>query len=246
MDTYSAITEISPRETTAAKTGRPPPIALTTAVNLIQLQKQLKNVVKEDFEFHNTRYGIKIITRGVVDFLAVKSHFEKNSLSYFTFYAKSEKPIKLISHLPPNTPTENICDGLVSLGFDVISVKQMTTTRRSPPEESKITNRPLLLVSLPKMAKSQEIFHLPSLYHIAIRVEAYRAQSALTQCRNCQQFGHVWAICEQPPPPLWCGGCHLHRVSRKGERCVHSSMLQLQVAGGRETPSRQLSWLQAR
>jgi hypothetical protein len=64
----------------------------------------------------------------------VKSHFEKNNLSYLTIYPKSEKPIKaVIRHLPQNTPAEDICDGLMSLGFNVISVKQMTTTRRSPP-----------------------------------------------------------------------------------------------------------------
>jgi hypothetical protein len=79
-----------------------------------------------------------------VVFLAVKSHFESNNLSYFTFYPKHDKPIKaVIRHLPQNTPAEDICDGLVNLGFDVISVKQMTTTRRPPPEESKITNLPL-------------------------------------------------------------------------------------------------------
>jgi hypothetical protein len=38
-----------------------------------------------------------------------------------------------------------------------------------------------------------------SLCHIAIRVEAYRAQNGLTQWHNCQQFGHVWANCKPLP-----------------------------------------------
>jgi hypothetical protein len=67
---------------------------------------------------------------------------------------------------------------------------------------------PLFLVTLPRTAKSQEIFKLSSLYHISIRVEAY---SGLTQCHNCQLFGHVWANCRQPPRCLWCGGGHLHK-----------------------------------
>jgi hypothetical protein len=74
----------------------------------------------------------------MADFLAIKSHFEGNKLSFFTFYPKSEKPIKaVIRHLPQNSPAEDICDGLVSIGYDVVSAKQKTTTRRSPPEESK-------------------------------------------------------------------------------------------------------------
>jgi hypothetical protein len=61
------------------------------------LQKQLKNVVKQDFEFRTTRNGTKIITRDMADFHATKSHLDDTKLSYYTFFPKSEKPIKAIS-----------------------------------------------------------------------------------------------------------------------------------------------------
>jgi hypothetical protein len=172
-----------------------------TAVILMQLQRQFKGFVKGNFEFRNTRSGTRIVTREMADFSAIKIYLEKNKLSYFSFFPKSEKPIKaVIRHLPINTPAEDISDGLVSLGFDVISVKQMTTTRRTPSEGSPTTNLPLFLITLPKTPKSQELFQLTNLCHIAIRVEAYKTQNGLTQCYNCQQFGHVWANCKQPPP----------------------------------------------
>jgi hypothetical protein len=91
----------------------------------------------------------------------------------------------VIRHLPHNAPAKDISDGLKSLGFDVVSVKNMIATRRSPPEESKIIYLPLFLVTLSRTAKTQENFRLSRICHIAIRVEAYRAQSALTQCHNC-------------------------------------------------------------
>jgi hypothetical protein len=112
----------------------------------------------------------------MTNFQSVKSHFDSRNLSYYSFFPKSEKPIKaVILHLPHNTPMEEISDRLVSLSFDVVSVKQMTATHRSPPKKSKIINLPLFLVTLLRTAKSQEIFRLSSLCHIAIRVEAYRA-----------------------------------------------------------------------
>jgi hypothetical protein len=68
--------------------------------------------VKEDFEFRNARNGARVITRGIVEFLTIKSHFEGNNLSFFIFYSKSEKPINaVIGHMPQNTPAEDICDG---------------------------------------------------------------------------------------------------------------------------------------
>jgi hypothetical protein len=167
------------------------------------------------------------------DFKAVKSHFSNNNLSYYSFYIKSQKPIKaVICHLPPNTPAEDISDILVNLGFDVISVKQMRTTRRSPSEGTTTRNLPFI-VTLPRVAKSQEIFSLPSLCHISVRVEAYKAQTGLTQCHNCQQFGHVWANCKQPPHCLWCGGGHLHKeCPEKGNVASTSACCKCQLAEG--------------
>jgi hypothetical protein len=42
---------------------------------------------------------------------------------------------------------------LVGLGFDVISVKQMSNTRWSPAEASTTIHLPLFLITLPRKAK---------------------------------------------------------------------------------------------
>jgi hypothetical protein len=160
------------------------PIILTSTTNLIQLQRQLKNVAKDDFEFRNTKNGTRVITKSMTDFAAVKSYFSTHNLSFYSFFPKSLKPVKaVLRHLPLNTSAEDISEGLINLGFDVFSIKQMTA-RRSSSEGTR--NLPLFLITLSSTAKSQEIFKLNSLCDISIRVEAYRAQSGLTQGHNCQ------------------------------------------------------------
>jgi hypothetical protein len=73
MDTDSSGSETIPQEEAVpSKTSRSPPIILTSATNMIQLQKQLNNVVKEDFEFRSTRNRTRVITRGMADFFAIK------------------------------------------------------------------------------------------------------------------------------------------------------------------------------
>jgi hypothetical protein len=142
----------------------------------------------------------------MVDYQSVKAHFETSNLFYYTFYPKSQKPIKaMICHLPQNTPVEDIHNGLVELGFDIISIKQLSIVQRSPERTTSIT-LPLFLVTLPRKTKSQYILKLSNLCHISITVEAYKSQNALVQCCNCQKIGHVWANCKQPPRCLWCGG----------------------------------------
>jgi hypothetical protein len=52
METESSRAEVSSEEDVALQnTGRPPPIILTTTTNLIHLQRHLKNMTKDDFEF---------------------------------------------------------------------------------------------------------------------------------------------------------------------------------------------------
>jgi hypothetical protein len=131
----------------------------------------------------------------MADFSAVKGYLNSQNLHYFTFVPKSLKLIKaVIRHLSGNKPAEEIYEGLVELGFDIVSVKQMSTTRRSQDQKSK--NLPLFLITLPRSEKSLEIFKLTSLRYISIKVEAYKSQSGLTQCHNCKQ----------PPHCLWWGG----------------------------------------
>jgi hypothetical protein len=42
---------------TKNQAGRPPHIFLTSATNLLQLQKSIKGIVKGSFEFRNTKNG---------------------------------------------------------------------------------------------------------------------------------------------------------------------------------------------
>jgi hypothetical protein len=153
----------------------------------------------------------------MVDFQTVKLHLESKNFSFYPFFLKSEKPIKaVIRHLPINIPAEDIAKGMGDLGFEVVSVRQLSITRRSL--EGTPVALPLFLVTLPRTTKSQELIKLSDLCHIAIKVEAYRSQNLLTQCYNCQKIGHVWANCKQPHRCLWCGVGHLNRDIFAGDQ----------------------------
>jgi hypothetical protein len=156
---------------------------------------------------------VKIVTEDIIDYLAIKKNLEDKKIHSYIFHPKPLKPIKaVIRHLPGNTAAEDIAKELQELGFDVISVRQLTSRKPQAP-----SNLPLFLVSLPRNDRSQETFQLSSLSHVIIKVEAYRAQTGITQCYYCQQFGHIWANCKQPPKCVWCGGGHLHKECREKE-----------------------------
>jgi hypothetical protein len=146
------------------------------------------------------------------DYLAIKSHLDESKQPYYTFHPKADKPIKaVISHLPGETPAEDIANELLALGYKVINVRQLTSTRPQTEGDRRVLALPLFVITLEQEEKSQQIFKLQKLNHIVLKVEAYRARTGLTQCYNCQNFGHVWVNCRQPPRCLWCCGGHRHK-----------------------------------
>jgi hypothetical protein len=206
--------EISDEASSSENTdkGRPPPIVLTSEANLPSLQKDLKTVVTGEFFFRNTASGTRLTTRNMTDYKATQNLLSQKNLPFYTFYTKGDKQVKaVISHLPSNTSSEDITVALQELGYEAISVKQMTAKRPSPAGGDTLVSLPLFLVTLVRKQKSQEIFKITKLCSIIVKVEGYKSKSGLTQCYNCQRFGHIWVHCRQPPRCLWCGGGQRHR-----------------------------------
>jgi hypothetical protein len=118
------------QEGAANFTGRPPPIVLTSAVNLIRIEKDIRGEVKGDIHLKTTRNWVRVVTREMADYFSIKQLFDHRQLSYFTFHPKCEKPIKaVIRHLASDTPAEDISQELTALGFNIISARQMTVSR---------------------------------------------------------------------------------------------------------------------
>jgi hypothetical protein len=147
MDTNSLSAEATPQEEAVpGKKGRQPLIVIRAATNPMQLQKVIKRVVKAKFEFRNTRNGTRVISKTLAEISAAKFYLETFLILPSTYV----EPIKaVISHLTLNTPADN-SDGMLDLGFDFISVKQMTSIPRSSSEEAPNKKLLLFFITLPR------------------------------------------------------------------------------------------------
>jgi hypothetical protein len=116
--------------------GRPPPSILTSVTYLIQLHKQLKGILKDSSEFRSARNGTRFVTKEMAHFSTAKSFFTFAKTILFYLLSKNKNPVKAsVRHLPSITPAEELYKALVELAFDIMSVKHMTTTHRSPSEK---------------------------------------------------------------------------------------------------------------
>jgi hypothetical protein len=72
-------------------------------------------------------------------------------------------------------------------------------------------------------------------------MDAYKARIGLTQCFNCQIFGHISENCRQPPRCMWCGGSHIHKerpeTNNRENSLPNSSICQLNMESDPTPPT---------
>jgi len=123
--------------------------------------------VRDTFEFRTTRNGPKVVTKDMVDYSALMRHLNASKIPYYTFHPKSLNLVKaVIRQLPRDTPTEDIFNELVVLGYSVISIRQMTATQPQTKGSLQTYIIPLFLVTLTRNENALEIFSdHPRPYH---------------------------------------------------------------------------------
>lgn len=67
---------------------------------------------------------------------------------------------------------------------------------------------PLFFIDLEPSIKSYEIYQLISLLHTKIKVEEPYKPKTISQCNNCQDYGHTKTYCGYLPRCVRCGADH--------------------------------------
>ncbi|KAL4136449.1 hypothetical protein QTP88_007997 [Uroleucon formosanum] len=127
-------------------------------------------------------------------------HYLRNEEAEFhTFQLKEDKPMRIvIRNLHLSTSTEMIKNELEHRLYEVRQVTQVI---------SKIP-LPLFFVDLEPTDHSKEIFKLESILHTKIKIEEPHKPKIISQCQNCQAYGHTKAYCGYSPRCVRCGDDH--------------------------------------
>ncbi|KAL4085043.1 hypothetical protein QTP88_027881 [Uroleucon formosanum] len=121
---------------------------------------------------------------------------------FHTYQLKEDKPIRVvIRNLHPTTPLELIKSELEQRLFEVGQVSAVLHKVNKNP-------LPLFFVDLEPTSQSNDIFQLTSLLHTKIKVEEPYKLKVISQCTNCQVYGHTKSYCGYPARCVRCGDHH--------------------------------------
>nr|CAI5834086.1 unnamed protein product [Callosobruchus analis] len=144
--------------------------------------------------------GIRIIPRSEDDYRKIIRLFREDDVPHHTFPLPSERNIHAVIRGVPATLKEaDIKEELQQKGYAPLHIIRL---KRGAP-------MPLVVVILPKLEKSRELFNEHELLGLAIRVEVQKNSRLIGQCHCCQKYGHAQSYCTAPPKCLKCASDHM-------------------------------------
>lgn len=181
----------------------PPPIYIKGVLDFQGLCTKLIELIGVDnFICKSTIDRLKIQTKHPESYRTTIQLLKENKAEYHTYQLKEDKPLRVvIRNLHPSTKTETIKEELLIRHFDI---RQVTNVLH---KNSKIP-LPLFFIDLEPVEKSKEIFQLQNLLHTKVKVEEPYKPKVISQCTNCQDYGHTQNYCGYPPRCVRCGANH--------------------------------------
>ncbi|KAL4131789.1 hypothetical protein QTP88_009046 [Uroleucon formosanum] len=185
----------------------PPPIFIRGVVDFPGVCTELIELIGVDnFICKSTVDHLKVQTSNPEAYRTLVHYLRNEKAEFHTFQLKEDKPMRIvIRNLHPSTSTEMIKNELEHRLYEVRQITQVIH------RISKIL-LPLFFVDLEPTDHSKEIFKLESILHTKIKIEKPHKPKIISQCQNCQAYGHTKAYCGYSPRCVRCGDDHSSSV----------------------------------
>lgn len=185
------------------KSTLPPPIFVKGVICFTDLCSELiEQIGVDNFSCKSSTDRLKIMTTNPASYRTLIHFLKEQKAEYHTYQLKEDKPTRVvIRNLHPSTSTELIKSELELRLFEVRQVTNVLHKVNKHP-------LPLFFVDLEPTIQSNDIYKLTSLIHTKIKVEEPYKTKTISQCINCQDYGHTKSYCGYPARCVRCGALH--------------------------------------
>lgn len=193
-----------------SKAEQVPPIVINTVnTDIIQQLIQLINEKSPDTKIKYTKTNITIKPLTKAAHKDISSELQKLKIEFHTYTPKCEKDLILVMRGLPNINIEWIKGSIITQEIKAKKVQKL--------QPEKITEEPLYLVNFENNVDKKNIFNIRYVCNIRVYWESLRNPRKITQCYNCQKFGHVATNCSNTPRCVKCPENHDSRTCTKDE-----------------------------
>ncbi|UYV78499.1 hypothetical protein LAZ67_16001781 [Cordylochernes scorpioides] len=186
---------------TNVKKPRIPPVIAENVADWKLLCQELKDLCMEPFQVTISGKKHIIKSKNIGDFKKIREYVQKNNGGY-SYRLQEEKPLKVVlKGVSTAFKEEDVVIELISMGFTEVIVKRLHRQSTKIPMN-------IVLVELPKNEQNKRIYGITEILYQKIVVESFRTTKRVTQCFNCQGFGHGQLNCFLKPKCVKCAEEH--------------------------------------
>lgn len=181
----------------------PPPIFVKGVQDFPGLCTSLFEILGvENFICKSSTDRLKIQTSTPEAYRTLIHFLKDQNAQYHTYQLQQDKPTRVvIRNLHPSTNTSLIKSELEHREFEVRNVTNVLHKVHKHP-------LPLFFVDLEPSPQSNDIYKLTSMLHTKIKVEEPYKPKIISQCLNCQEYGHTKSYCNYSSRCVQCGDYH--------------------------------------
>lgn len=189
-----------PADQTTAK--KMPPIIIKTKIADIQkFNKEVKDLVKVDYQVRYLKNSINITTFCKEDYNTLKEEFAKSGMEFYSFTPKDDLEKKVVVKVAPNMDTERIMATIKAKNIEVRNCIPMKSRKTGETSAS-------YLISTEKGIKLQDFKAITNIDNFHTKWEHYAKPTKTTLCFNCQRPGHGARNCNYQPRCVKCTDPH--------------------------------------
>ena len=222
-------------------TPKPPPIfvdKLATEANSCEIRQMLhKCKISASFRKYSDKQYIFYPTDELAS-RTLQTKLAQHNTPYYTYAPRNTKRQNqyLILGLDINYPTISEIDSALKDVPDIVSIRHMTKTDSSG---TKHPIPPVVVTTSPNTTLTH-FQNITDICYYKVRVVKYNPKQDVTQCTNCQEFGHSKGYCRRQAVCVRCAGPHsIAECDRTKQAVLCSSCGGDHVASFRLCPSRQ-------
>lgn len=181
----------------------PPPIFMKGILDFPNFCSVLIELIGVDnFFCKSAGDRLKIQTANPDSYRILIRYLKESNAEYHTYQLREDKPLRVVIHnIHQSTPTQLIKSELETRCFEVRQVSNLLHKTTKCP-------LPLFFVDLEPTDLSNDIYKLTSLLHSKIKVEEPFKPKVISQCTNCQEYGHTKTYCGYHSCCVRCGDHH--------------------------------------
>lgn len=192
-----------------------PPIVVTHKVDDLQhFHTTIKSIAKNICKIRYLTNSINIQTFSKEDFQNIKAALKSEHVDSFAHSPKDERFKKIVLKAAPFLLTEDIKDTLRANNIDVIDCIPMKSKKTGKQSSS-------FLVTTNNATNLKKFQDVKAIDHVMVKWEFYSKPKKLSQCFNCQRYGHGSNNCNYKARCVKCAEPHHTSVCqniKKGEK----------------------------